>query len=603
VLDATARLAGVSPQAIRIRTFAALHQLLLRQSQRQPLLVVVENLHWIDPTSQEFLVELVERLAGMPLLLVVACRPGYQPPWMDKSYATQLTLSRLGPEDSQRVVQAVLPAAHVPESLLQNILTKAAGNPLFLEELAWAVGEQGGRHLPPEIPDTVQAVLAARIDRLPPEVKGLLQTAAVIGPEVPWALLQGVADSSEDQLRRALRHLQAAEFLYETRLAPEGTYTFKHALTHEVAYNSLLQEHRRGLHARILEALEALARAHLIDQVDRLAHHASRGEVWDKAVVYLRQAGDKALARSAFREAETYFEQALGALQHLPESRDTLEQAIDLRLELRAALITLGEPGRVLPHLREAETLAKALGDQGRLGRVCCYMANCFSEVGDRDRAIEFGQRALAMAQALGDFAIQVQAHYFLGQAFYYLGRYPQAMEVVRRNVASLGGELLRERFGLTSLASVASRVVLLRCLAEVGEFAEGIVRGEEAIQIAEAADHPHSCFLAYLRIGELYLRKGDLHRAIAALERGLGRWQTYNLQSWFPPIASALGHAQVLAGRVTEGIPLLEQAWGRATSMRSIFGLPSAPRRLSEGYMLTGRIHEAIALAGRALT
>jgi predicted ATPase len=250
VLDATARLARASPQAIRIRTFAALHQLLLRQSQRQPLLVVVENLHWIDPTSQEFLVGLVEQLAGVPLLLLVTCRPGYRPPWMDKSYATQLTLPRLAPADSQRVVQAVLAARPLADRLLEDILAKAAGNPLFLEELGWAVREHDGLRLLPEIPITLQAVLAARIDGLAPGAKQLLQTAAVIGPEVPRPLLQAVAGMAEDELRHELRQLQAAEFLYETRFVPEGAYTFKHALTHEVAYGSLLQERRRALHAR-----------------------------------------------------------------------------------------------------------------------------------------------------------------------------------------------------------------------------------------------------------------------------------------------------------------------------------------------------------------
>ena len=185
----------------------------------------------------------------------------------------------------------------------------------------------------------MQAVLAARIDRLPPEDKRLLQTAAVIGNEVPFALLQAIVEQSEEALRRGLGHLQAAEFLYETSLFPELEYTFKHALTHEVAYGSLLQERRRALHARIVEAIERLYADRLTEQAERLAHHALRGEVWDKAVAYCRQAGTKALARSAFREVVACFEQALAALRHLPESRATQEQAIDLRFDLRTALL------------------------------------------------------------------------------------------------------------------------------------------------------------------------------------------------------------------------------------------------------------------------
>src|SRR5215813_12795755 len=173
-----------------------------------------------------------------------------------------------------------------------------------------------------QVPATVQAVLAARIDRLLPEEKQLLQTAAVIGTEVPLALLQAIAEVPEEALRLGLTHLQAAEFLYETRLFPDIEYTFKHALTQQVAYETLLQERRRALHARIVEALEALAGDRVAEQVERLAHHALRGEVWDKALAYFRQAGEKAMTRSAHREAVEYFEQALGALAHLSETRD-----------------------------------------------------------------------------------------------------------------------------------------------------------------------------------------------------------------------------------------------------------------------------------------
>src|SRR5437870_9101747 len=198
------------------------------------------------------------------------------------------------------------------------------------------------------VPATIQAVLAARIDRLPPEEKRLLQTAAVVGTEVPLPLLQAIADMPEAALHRGLTHLQAAEFLYETRLFPEPEYTFTHALTHEVAYGSLLLERRRGLHAHLVEALEALAPERMAEQVERLAHHALRGEVWDKAVPYCQQAGARAYDRAAFREAVTAFEQALQALTHLPEDGDTRVLAIEIRLAVEHPLSSLGELGRCL---------------------------------------------------------------------------------------------------------------------------------------------------------------------------------------------------------------------------------------------------------------
>jgi predicted ATPase len=213
-------------------------------------------------------------------------------------------------------------------------------------------------------------MLAARIDRLPAAAKQLLQISAVIGHEVPFSLLQAVVERPAETLGQNLAHLQRAEFLYERGLFSERTYTFKHALTHEVAYGSLLQEQRRALHARIVEAIEAVYADHLAEHIERLAHHALRGEVWDKAMVYCRQAGVKAGARSAYREAGVCFDRALEAVKHLPESQPTLEQAIDLRCELRTALIPLGEIRRVHDLLLEAEILAKAVDDQRRLGHI-----------------------------------------------------------------------------------------------------------------------------------------------------------------------------------------------------------------------------------------
>jgi predicted ATPase len=204
----------------------------------------------------------------------------------------------------------------------QAIVARAAGNPFFAEELTWAAVEQGAHAGTVPLPDTIEAVLAARLDRLPPEAKRLVQLAAVIGPEVPGPLLQRLAGLAEDTLQRGLAHLQGAELLYETRLFPDPVYTFKHALTQEVAYGSLLQERRRALHAQMVDVLETLAGDRQDEQMDRLAHHALRGEVWDKTVTYCQQAGARAYDRAAFREAVTSFEQALQALAHLPEDGD-----------------------------------------------------------------------------------------------------------------------------------------------------------------------------------------------------------------------------------------------------------------------------------------
>jgi class 3 adenylate cyclase len=303
----------LDPPQRRQRTLAALKRVLLRESQVQPLLLVCEDLHWIDAETQALLDGLVESLPTARLLLLVNYRPEYQHGWGSKTYYTQLRLDPLPPASADEFLHVLLGDDASLKPLIPLLIARTEGNPFFLEESVRTLVETGVLVGEPEayrlvqalptiqVPATVQAVLAARIDRLPPEDKRLLQTAAVIGHEVPLPLLQTVVALPEDALQRGLSHVQAAEFLYETRLFPDLEYTFKHALTHEVAYGSLLQERRRALHAQIVDALERLAPTRLDEHVDRLAHHALRGEVWDKALRYCRQAGAKAVERSALR--------------------------------------------------------------------------------------------------------------------------------------------------------------------------------------------------------------------------------------------------------------------------------------------------------------
>jgi class 3 adenylate cyclase len=371
VLPADSPFLRLDPPQRRQRTLTALKRVLLRESQVQPLLLVFEDLHWIDTETQALLDSLVESLPTAQILLLVNYRPEYQHGWGSKTYYTQLRLDPLPPASADALLQALLGDDPSLAPLTRLLIARTEGNPFFLEESVRTLVETrvlvgtSGAYRPVksleslQVPATVQAVLAARIDRLLPEDKRLLQTAAVIGTEVPLPLLQAIAELPAAALHGALAHLQAAEFLYETRLFPEHEYTFKHALTHEVAYGSLLLERRRVLHARIVEALEALTGERVAEQVERLAHHALRGEVWDKALAYCRQAGEKAMARSAYREAVGYFEQALSTLPHLPEQRHTREQAIDLRLALRPALFPLGDLARIFH--KKGQTSSKSL--------------------------------------------------------------------------------------------------------------------------------------------------------------------------------------------------------------------------------------------------
>ncbi len=539
---------ALDPPQRRQRILEAVKRLLLRESQVQPLLVLLEDLHWIDTETQALLDGLIESLPTARLLLLVNYRPEYQHAWGSKTYYTQLRIDPLPPESAEELLHALLGEDPTLEPLKRLLIARTQGNPFFLEESVQTlvqtnvlVGEPGAYRMTraPEllqIPATVQSVLAARIDRLSPEEKTLLQTAAVIGKDVPFPLLQAIADLPEQALRLGLAHLQSGEFLYERSLFPEVEYTFKHSLTHEVAYGGLLQDRRCALHARIVSVFETLYPDRTAEKTDWLALHAFRGEVWSKALSYLRQTVESASPAS------------LDAVLGGPES-----------------------PGY-------------------------------FWWIADHDRAIALGQRELAIAADFANFGLKVVSNFRLGQAYHSTGDYAQAMIFLRRNVDSLEGKLLHEPFGMAGLPSVFSRSWLALCHAARGEFAAGIARGEEAIQLAEAVDHSYSLIVACFSLGAPYLFKGDLDRAVAVLERGLVLEQMANIPLLFPFVASPLGHAYALLGRVSEALRLLEQAVERAIFMKLMANHSLRIVWQAEAYLMAGGQDPALQLAGRAL-
>jgi tetratricopeptide (TPR) repeat protein len=603
----------LDPSQRRQRTLDGLKRVLLRESQVQPLLLVFEDLHWIDSETQALLDRLVESLPTTHLLLLVNYRLEYQHSWGSKTSYTQLRLDPLPPASADEFLQALLGDDPSLVPLTQLLIARTEGNPFFLEEsvrtlveTGMLVGQPGAYRLAQvlptiQVPATVQAVLAARIDRLPPEEKRLLQTAAVVGTEVPFPLLQAIAELPEAALHRGLAHLQTAEFLYETRLFPEAEYTFKHALTHEVAYGSLLLERRRVLHARTVEALEVLMPERLAEQVERLAHHALRGEVWDKAVTYCQQAGARASDRAAYGPAMAYFDQALQALEtlaHLPEPSDTRVLAIELHLAVDQPLIGLGEFGRSLALLGEAEALARALDDRARLGRVLARMAQARRLTGDLDGAIAAGQQAFELAAVLGECALQVQASYHLGQAYDAIGDFGRAAELWRRNVEAAD----READTPSTDLRIRSQAWLARSLGALGAFAEGQRHGEEALRLATLAGRGFTPIIAHACLGELYLAQGDLEHTIRLFDQGLAVCRASGYRVWLPAIVAGLGYAYVLQGRLEEGRALLEEGISEGLRMGAPQGLTHQAARLSEVCRLMGRGEEAGQHAHQAL-
>ena len=614
---ADAQWGALDPRQKRQRTLEAVKLLVLEESRRQPVLLVFEDIHWIDSETQAVLDTLVESLPSHRVLLLVSYRPECQHAWGNKSYYGQLRLDPLSPDHAHALLDSLVGRDGATAALKAGLIERTGGNPFFLEECVRTlvetgvlVGDRGTYRLARpsgeiQVPATVQAVLAARIDRLSQEDKTLLQTAAVIGKDVSFALLAVVADLPEEVLRARLIGLQRSEFLYETRLIPDLEYAFKHALTHEVTYGGLLQERRRELHARIVDAIETLHRDRLGGEIERLAHHAVRGELREKAVDYLRQAGGKAAARSALPNARAWFEQALGILESLPESPSTLEQAFETRLELRPVLTLLGELRRQKDLLREAEILAEQLNDDRRRGRVCAFLTSAHSLLGELDEGLGAGTRALEIAGRLGDLRLRIATTSHLEQAHYYRGEYERVVELASDNLAALPAAWVYEYFGSAAPASVFDRSWLVMSLAQVGRFAEATEHEAEAIRLAEPTQHAFTVGVAYRAAGILHLFKGDWAKARSLIEPWIAVLRKGNVVLGLPTaVASSawalaqLDEANEALDRLREGEQLVERL-----AARGIVHFRSwDSQQLGRACLLLGRLDEAQRLGDRAL-
>jgi tetratricopeptide (TPR) repeat protein len=512
----------------------------------------------------------------------------------------------LPPESAEQLLGALLGPDAGLDPLKRMLIARTEGNPFFLEESVRSLveteafsGERGAyqlaRPLPAiQVPATVQAILAARIDRLAPADKALLQGASVIGKDVPFTLLRATAALAEEELRGAIGRLQAAEFLYETSLFPDLEYTFKHALTHEVAYGSLLQDRRRRLHGEVVEAIERLYPDRLGEHTDRLGHHAFRAERWETAAAYHRQAGYKAVSRSAFREAVVVYGDALLAIERFPETRETQEQAIDLRLDLRVPLQALSQTSRLVEVDRVAEAAAVRLGDERRLGRVSSGLANTLWILGDQAAAIAAASRALDIGLRLGDAVSHATAVLRLGAIHYTTGEYDRAVAYLRQAVDLTGGERLREQFGMAGIASVLARFWLARSLAERGEFYEGLAMAQEGLDIIRATDNLAGLPAAYEAVGYVHLHSGALAEALAPLSRAVEVGRATEVVNWESISVASLGLRDVLAGRLAEGVAQLERAAQLAEQRGELFNLAPIHGWLGKAHLAVGELQHA---------
>ena len=601
------------PEERRRKTLDGVKRLLLREAHEQPLVVVFEDLHWIDGETQALLDGLVESLGSARLLLLVNYRPEYQHTWTGKTYYSQLRLDALHPESAADLLDVLLGEDASLASLKQLLVKR--GNPFFVEETVRTLVETGAlagersqyRLVQPigaiQIPSTVQAMLAARIDRLSPEAKRLLQVASVIGKDVPFVLLREIAEGPEEQLRSGLAHLQTAEFLHETVLFPDLEYSFKHALTHEVTYGGLLQERRRALHARIVEALEQLYQDRLGEQIERLAHHAVRGDMGERAVDYLRQAGLKAAGRSALHDARIWFEQALDLLRGLPHDRSALEKAFDIRLELRTVLLQLGEDDGIFEHLLEAERIAERLNDDGRQARVWALMSWSYRQNGDFDDAFVLGTRVLEITKTRGELDFQLYAASGLVELHYYRGELSRAIELGKEVLAALPSDWVLRNFGAVPV-SIATRLTLIFSLSRLGRFGEAAAYEAEMTQLAEQTHHVFTAGMAHNAATVLHMVKGDWASAHPRLERWLAmaraadvRLQIANAVAYSALVLAHLGERDEAMDQLREGKELVEQQVARG----QLGNVVHTCQALGRTCLLLGHLEDAQRLASRA--
>ena len=513
VLDQGSALDALSPEAVKARTFDALRTLFFKASARTPLVVMVEDIHWIDRTSEEFLTTLVERLPPTRMLVVVTHRPGYRVPWLDRSYATQVTLTALTAADGAQLVDSIVRDGSLSANLSDAILEKGEGNPFFLEELARAVTDRAEDAQ--SIPDTLQGVIMARVDRLPPSAKQLLQTASVLGREVPLSVLTRVWRGGDVEAEIAT--LCRMEFLYERLGTDEPVLVFKHALTQDVAYDSVLARNRRELHLRSAEALTAL-HGDREDLAATFAYHYARTDRVEEAVTWLMRAADQAARVYANTEAILHLELAARRLQRLPEGPDRDRRMLEVALRQAHSLYFLGRfresVDALIPH---AARLAR-LNDPALGARYSFWLAHMFSRLGDQRRAAESAHAAIDASTRAGDPATLGKAHGLLALEGHWSGNAKDGIQHGARAVDLLA-PLADQRWWLGMAHFYLAVNHLL-----IGDFERALADAARAHAIGRAIGDPRLQTYAGYTTGWVEASRGNAAAGVRACRESLER-------------------------------------------------------------------------------
>jgi predicted ATPase len=608
----------LEPPQRRQRTLAALKRVLLRESQVQPLLLVFEDLHWIDTETQALLDSLIDGLPTARLLLLVNYRPEYQHGWGSKTYYTQLRLDPLPPASAEAVLDALLGPDVSLAPLKRVLIERTEGNPFFLEESVRTLVETGvlvgapgayrlAQALPTiQVPATVQAVLAARIDRLPPDAKRLLQTAAVIGPEVPLPVLQAVAALPEATLHAALAQLQAAEFLYETRLFPERAYTFKHALTQQVAYQSLLTSTRHQVHQQVAHVFETLCAETALTQPELLAHHYTEAGCPEPAAAYWQRAGQRAMERSAYPEAINHLSKGLEVLKTLPDTPAHRQQELNVQLALGPALIVTQGPASpaVEQVYARAQELCQQVGETPQLFPVLWGLWRFYSNRAEHQRARALGEQLLSLAQQVHDAALLLEAHHALWATLFWSGEFAAARAHLEQGRALYDPQQHHAHTllygghdpGVCCLSHAAWSLWIL------GYPDQALQRVREALALAHELTHSHSLAIALFFAATLHQSRREPH---AAHERAEACVVLADEQGFAQELARATvmrGWALAAQGQGAEGMAQMRQGMAAYGTIGAVSARPYFLTLLAEACGSIGQTTEGLSLLAEAL-
>jgi class 3 adenylate cyclase/tetratricopeptide (TPR) repeat protein len=605
---------ALDPPERRRRAIDAVKRLVLRASQTRPLLLILEDLQWADSDTVRWLDDLVTSLPAARIAVLVTYRCGHRHEWASRSVYSQIRVDPLEPGDLDALLSALLGDDESLAPLRRMLVERTEGNPLFLEESVRSLveagalaGARGGYRLRGPVPDvqvpgTVQAVLGSRIDRLPPEDKNLLQWAAVLGTDVPMRLLLAMPDPGGADVLKSLERLQASEFLQELRLFPETEYAFRHGLTHDVAYASLVHERRTALHAEALRAMERLHGDDANDHVDALARHALGGEVWDKAIDYLREAGARAYRRGALRKAQQRYEQALELLPRLPNTPENKRRGIDVRLDLHAPLFSLGQIPRVTALHEDAAALAGEIGDQPRLGRVLSRLG-LYAFTGARyAQGIDHVDRALAIAERTEDLDLTVIALYLLGINHAGLGHAEPHFASLHRIVDGPYAEPSKRVVGLSAAPYVLACAWLASSYAWLADFPRAEHYASRAVREADESGHPYAQAIAHSWRVLPVAHRGEFDQAIPLCEVAVALCEKKELLGWLPFAYSLWGWVLSGAGRPDEGVPFSERAIALFEMVGITAFLSLQYVQWAEGLLISGRVDGARRAAERAV-